>query len=151
MKRLAFLTVLLFAVYSFADAEDLKWYSWNEGYELAIKEKKPVLLFIQATWCDQCRKMNNKTFQDEEVQSIIRKGFIPVKYDIDADFKSKAGFNLKGKELTGQELLANFLPGRELGVPTVCVWKPGKEKKDFVMGLQDPTEMVEFLKKNIRK
>ena len=142
---MVFLTVLLFAVCSFADAEELKWYSWNEGYELAIKEKKPVLLFVQATWCDKCRKMDKKTFQDEGVQKIIREGFLPVKYDVDVDLKAESGYKLEGKELSGQKLLVNFLPGHELGIPTVCIWTPGEDKKVTIQGLRDPGEMTEFL------
>lgn len=151
MKRIVFLTLLLFTVCTLANAKELKWYTWNEGYELAIKEKKPVLLFIHATWCDKCRKMDNKTFQDEAVQRIIKKGFIPVKYDVDVDLKAESGYKYEGQELSGKKLLLTFLPGPELGIPAVCIWKPGDDKNESINGLLDPSEMADLLNKYGKK
>ena len=151
MKRIMLITLITLGFCFWGKAEKVKWYTWNEGYELAKKENKPVLLFIQASWCNMCKRLNDKTFNSGEVSEVIRQDFIPVKYDVDVDLKADKGYNFDGKDMSGKELLVKFIPSPQLGIPLTVVWMPGTEKKDHVQGLAEPAEMKEFLLKNNNK
>ncbi|MEI6454767.1 MAG: thioredoxin family protein [bacterium] len=151
MKRIIFLALLTLGICSWGKAETVKWYTWNEGYELAKKENKPILIFIQASWCNMCKRLNDKTFNSEEVSRVILSDYIPVKYDVDVDLKVEKGFNLDGKDLSGKELLIKFIPSPQLGVPLTVVWTPGSDRKEDLQGLADPEEMKEFLNKYSNK
>jgi len=145
MKRILFLSLITLVICSFTKAEKVKWYSWNEGYELAKKENKPILLFVQATWCNTCKRLNDKTFNNADIVPIIQKDYIPVKYDVDTDIKITEGFKYEDQDLSGKALLLKFLPDHQLGIPLTVIWVPGAEKQIRIQGLKDPEEMKEIL------
>src|SRR3989338_10412302 len=64
--------------------DKVNWMEWSrEAFELAKKEKKPVLLNITATWCHWCHQMSRHNYENEDVAKIINAYFIPVRVDTD--------------------------------------------------------------------
>jgi uncharacterized protein YyaL (SSP411 family) len=150
MRTLFVLILLSVGLGSVGRAEKIKWYSWTEGYELAIKEGKPVLMFVQAPWCNMCKRLNEKTYGNVEVAEIITKNFIPVKYDVEVDLKAEKGYTYDGKDISGKELLIKFLPGNELRIPLTIIWTPGSEQKKDIQGIVDPEEMKQILNEQLK-
>lgn len=144
MKRLILISITYFLITSFAGAEDLKWYTWDQGYELAKKEHKPMLVFVHASWCHQCQRLDQRVFNDEEIIPLIVKDFIPVKFDIEADEE----YTFKGKKMTGKEILEAISKQPVRGIPTTVFWKANGKKVKPVVGLKDPDEMKRILAKN---
>lgn len=151
MKKSFVLSLIALVFSSFTSVEKVNWYSWDKGYELAKKEKKPILMFVQATWCDMCKRMDTKTFTNEEVVAIINKNYIPIKLDIDVVMKGKDVFKKDGKEISGKELLLSFVPPGPLGIPLNIIIVTDSEKNEMISGLKDPIEMKEILLTNCNK
>lgn len=53
-------------------------------FEQAKAENKFVILDLEAIWCHWCHVMDEKTYQDKNVVSILNKNYIPVKIDQDS-------------------------------------------------------------------
>lgn len=100
---------------------ELRWYDWNEGYKLAAKKNKLVLIDLYTDWCGWCKKMDRDTYTDKEVISTINKDFVAVKLNPEkTDMKYKLDtFNLSGYQM--QNLLTN---GRRTGFPTTVFFNP---------------------------
>lgn len=63
----------------------IAWQTWSpEVFEQAAREKKLVLLDLEAVWCHWCHVMDQKTYANENVAGIISEHFIAVKVDHDA-------------------------------------------------------------------
>jgi len=150
MKKLVLISLIILGFHSWSRAEKLRWYTWSEGYELAQKENKPILLFVQASWCNMCKRLNEKTYGNEEVAGIITKNFIPVKYDVDVDLKAEKGYTYEGKDISGKEVLIKFLPGNELKIPLTVIWIPGSKNKKEIQGLVDAEEMKQILNEQLK-
>jgi hypothetical protein len=151
MKKILLVTIIALMASSFTYAGGLNWYSWNEGYELAKKENKPMLLFLYLSWCDQSKRMEKVTLMNEEVVALINQGYVPVKIDFDVIIKGKDTYNKDGKELTGMELLKSLVPPGPVGAPASIIFTVGSETKVLEMGLKDPEEMKKFLTDNMKK
>jgi thioredoxin-related protein len=67
------------------DNKDGFWSEWNEAtFERAAREKKFVVLSLQAWWCRWCFIMNRETWRDPGVRKILKDNFIPVHVDQDS-------------------------------------------------------------------
>lgn len=61
--------------------------AWREDLRVAIesarREKQPLLVFVTATWCGYCGKMERETWANTDVIQAVRKQFVPVRVDAD--------------------------------------------------------------------
>jgi len=78
----------------------LNWLSYNEVLALAEKENKYVLIDFYTDWCGYCKKMDEETYSNEEVKSILNENFVIVK--VNAESENKVIEN--GEEITEREL-----------------------------------------------
>jgi len=144
MKKLVFLFLFAFFLNSSSNAQEVKWYSWNEAYKIAQNEKKPMLVFVQANWCHWCKRMLDKTFNKEEISSIINKDFIAVKFDVD----EKAEYEFKGKKYKGKELLGVLTNNELKGIPSTIFVSTVDDKTKLKAGFVDVENMKTALIKH---
>jgi len=86
--HLSFLTTALGIILSSsvaADPTEVPWRDWSDRvFADALKEKKLILLDLQAVWCHWCHVMDEKTYSRPEVIKALSSKFIPVRADQDA-------------------------------------------------------------------
>jgi len=62
----------------------INWQPWSaKAFAQAKKEKKMVIMDLEAVWCHWCHVMDTKTYRDPNVVELINKHFIPVRVDQD--------------------------------------------------------------------
>lgn len=84
--------VILFAIfYLFSlplyakNKSEIQWSSWSDfNFELAKKEKRFVILDLQAAGCHWCHMMDAKTYHNPAVVHMIQQYFIPIRIDQDS-------------------------------------------------------------------
>ncbi len=96
--RKIFFFILLFFNLSFA--ENIKWYSYNEGLKIAREKNKLILIDIYAQWCHWCNVLKNTTYKDKEVIKIVKKYYIPVHIDAEKDVELNKKYNQGGLPTT---------------------------------------------------
>lgn len=106
-----------------AGAQPVKWESWSdEVFQRAAREKKCVILDLEAVWCHWCHVMDEKTYSNSAVQKLMNDHFIAVRVDQDSrpDLSNKYEdygwpatifFNAEGKELAKR---AGFIQPQEM-------------------------------------
>jgi len=144
MKRIALILLVSLLCSSLSLAEEVKWYAWNEAQVLAEAQDKPIMVFVYASWCHLCKRMDTKVFTNEEVASMLNENFIPVK--LDAEFTGE--LQRDGSNYTSMELLAELTDSQFRGIPAyVFVPKKSRKRSKLDAGLKDPQEMKALLKK----
>ena len=94
MKQVLLLLILFILSFTaFASGSILERGDFEKAQLKAKTENKLLFLDFYASWCTPCKWMDETTFQDAEVLSILNQKFIAVKVNID-DFE---GFELKSK------------------------------------------------------
>jgi thioredoxin-related protein len=152
MKKMMILTLSAFlvcSVCSFAKSEEIKWYSWNEGYELSKKENKPMLIFVHATWCNMCKRLEEKTFNSDGVVPIVTEKFIPVKLNAE----EKIEYQLGGEKVSVGKVLKTITIDitKGLSVPTTVLWFADSKKGKVITGLLEPDQMKKALSAKVKK
>ena len=78
-KIILMLGVLTYTLF----ATDITWIqTYKEGVEVAKKQNKPMLLFINKPDCGACEMMKEVVFTDEMIYTYINKEFVPVALNI---------------------------------------------------------------------
>lgn len=129
---------------SIANAGEPTWYSWDEGYKLAREENKPLMVFVHASWCHLCQRMDTRVFTDEEVMALINLHYIPVKFDAEYE----GDLMMDGVSYSSGEMLGKLTNNRFRGIPAY-IFIPGnlQKKSSLEAGLKDPEEMKALLNK----
>ena len=78
-------------------AHEISWQEWGvEAFDEARASDKPVLLSISAVWCHWCHVMDETSFSDTEVISLINQHYIPIRVDNDQRPDINARYNRGG-------------------------------------------------------
>lgn len=124
---------------------ELKWYDWNEGYPLAAKKGKLVLVDIYTNWCGWCKKMDNETYKDKDVMKALEKNFVIVKLNPE---KTDVVYKVDTLSLTGYQLLNVLTNGQRTGFPTIVVVNPRLNQVIHAeAGYQDPSAFKQTIEK----
>ena len=61
------------------------WSSWSaEAFARARRERRPVLIHVAAVWCHWCHVMEEETYRDPRVVSLLQRSFVAIRVDGDA-------------------------------------------------------------------
>ncbi|HYV45138.1 MAG TPA: DUF255 domain-containing protein [Myxococcaceae bacterium] len=67
-------------------ASEIAWKPWSkEVLDRAASEHRLVLLDVGAVWCHWCHVMDEVTYRDPAVVGLVKRGYLPVRVDQDAD------------------------------------------------------------------
>ncbi len=78
-------------------AHEIRWQEWSEeAFAQAAEEDKPILLGISAVWCHWCHVMDETSYSDDRVISLVNERFVPVRVDNDQRPDVNARYNMGG-------------------------------------------------------
>jgi uncharacterized protein len=73
------------------------WGDWSPAaFARAGEEKKPVLLSLVTAWSDECAAMDETTYADPRVASLVNERFVAVRVDADRRPDLNERYNLGG-------------------------------------------------------
>ena len=107
----------------------LKTYTFEEAEQLSKENPKPFVIYIHTSWCKYCKMMENLTFKNLEIISVLNTDFYFI--SLDAEIKKDIHFNNhtfqfipKGQN-TGIHELATALAtiNSQVVYPTVTILK----------------------------
>lgn len=131
MKKLSF--ILLVATFCMATsmktADEVTWMGFDEGYKLAKKSGKIMLVDVYTDWCGWCKRMDRDTYAKPEIAALIKDDYIAIKFNPEVN----ATYTFEGKTYTGSELAGVLSQNKLSGYPTTIFYYP-KDKKTNVMG-----------------
>lgn len=126
------LITLLFFPWRNAEGETpntgIAWQEWSEDYFAAAqREKKLLILNLEAVWCHWCHVMEEKTYSRPEIRKIIGESFIALRADQDAR----------------PDLSARF---RDWGWPATIIFRADGTELRKMAGFVEPEALLATLK-----
>lgn len=101
------------------EQQGFKWHNMSEGYKMAIKEKKMILVDVYTDWCGWCKVMDAKTYSDESVINKIGAHFVAVKFNPEISAEHIIGSDT----LSSAQLLSYLNRGKHMpGYPMTYIW-----------------------------
>ncbi len=136
MKKVTILSLfIIFGTLSMSmkTAEEVKWMGFNEGYKLAKKSGKIMLIDVYTDWCGWCKRMDRDTYAKPEIAGLINEDYIAIKFNPEVG----GTYTFEGKEYNGQELAAVISKNQLSGYPTTIFYYPKTQKNNVVGGYYD--------------
>ena len=92
MKYILLILVLLFNInltlaQNKSAKKDVQWNTFDAGLAQAKKSGKKILVDVYTDWCGWCKKMDANTYSDAKVQDYLKKNFVIVKLNAEANEK----------------------------------------------------------------
>ena len=109
----------------------IAWFEWGQdAFEKARSSGKPILLDITGSWCHWCHVMDDTSYSDPVIVSVVNKNFIPVRVDTDKRPDVNRRYNLGGWPTTA------FLDG-EGRIITGGTYIPPQQLRDVLRSVLD--------------
>lgn len=147
MRLIKYLIVLLLLVGSTqaqTKTDELKWYNWNEGYPIAVKTGKIILVDAYTDWCGWCKKMDRDTYSNADVIKKINQNFIAIKFNPEL---KELTYKVDSITYTASELYYQISRGESTGFPTTYFLNPVKKSLMIDPGYRDAPTFIEILNK----
>ena len=66
------------------EAAEPNWQRLDKALALAKDSGKHIIINFYTDWCPNCRRMNERTYRDDEVLKQLQQAFIPVKLNAES-------------------------------------------------------------------
>lgn len=146
MKKLSYafvLALLCIVGTSMKPHEEVKWMTFNEGYKLAKKSGKIMLVDVYTDWCGWCKRMDRDTYAKANIAGLISSDYVAIKFNPEAPGE----YEFKGKKYSGPELAQVISNNQIGGYPTTVFYYPKAEKTNVVGGYYDASRFEGVLVK----
>ena len=158
MKRilLIIMTLLFTSLFSYAQEKkhvqtthELGWMNnLEEAKAIALKQKKPIILFLHSQRCFYCPKLIEEVFPQPEVQKFLNENFIKLDLDVATGSDSI-------EEGTGDQAPERFIvsmtPGiLFMGPKEEKLYRKGK-KHMIIYGFWKPDELITWGKEALKR
>ena len=90
MKKWVYIVLIFFWTIPSGFAQ-LKTYSFEEAEKLSKEKPKPFVVFIHTSWCKYCKMMENSTFKNDEIITLLNDNYYFISFD--AEQKEDIYFN----------------------------------------------------------
>ncbi|MBJ6366484.1 thioredoxin family protein [Snuella sedimenti] len=128
MKKVLLALLLIVFVSTTSFSQELTWHTdMNKASEIAMKEKKPVLMFFTGSdWCGWCKKLQKEVFQTQDFEVWAKDNVVLMELDFPRRTPQEQSVKVQNYQL--QKIF------KVRGYPTVFFVNPEK-KPDGKMNL----------------
>ncbi|MDM1395645.1 thioredoxin family protein [Myroides odoratimimus] len=148
MKKLFLLLTITFLGLT-ANAQEIKWMSFNEAIAAQKKEAKPIFMDAFTEWCGPCKMLDKNTFSDAKVIEHINKNYYAVKFDAEGNEEinykgtkyTNPGYNSERKGRNATHDFTMFL--RIPGYPSMVIFGTKGDVSKVIVGYQTPQQLLQ--------
>ncbi len=123
---------------SAAPAKGKEFLSLSEGFKVAKQEKKPLIVDFYTEWCGWCKVMDQKTYGESRVKTILAKSFVVAKYNPEKD----GDVEFEGKKLKATEFAKRM---KVSGYPTTALFSEEGKYLESLSGYIEPNKFLDIL------
>jgi thioredoxin-related protein len=127
----------------------IKWYSFEDAYNLSKKKPKKIFVDMFTDWCGWCKKMDNETFANPVIAEYMSKNYYCVKFNAERkDTVVIDGQTFVNPNPTGQrashQLAVSLLRGK-MSYPSFVFLNEKGQLINVVAGYQQAREFEKIL------
>ncbi|MEI7978745.1 MAG: DUF255 domain-containing protein [Bacteroidota bacterium] len=142
MKKISIVlsvAIIILGLYAFKPKNDeVKWMNFNEGYALAKKKNKIILVDVYTEWCGWCKRMDKDTYAKTSISSVLNEKYVSVKFNPEVE---GIKYTYNGKTYDGPGLAAAISNNSISGYPTTVFINTKTHKTKIEVGYKNESDM----------
>jgi uncharacterized protein YyaL (SSP411 family) len=142
MKKISLVlsaAIIILGLYAFKPKNDeVKWMNFNDGYALAKKKNKIILVDVYTEWCGWCKRMDKDTYAKTSISSVLNEKYVSVKFNPEVE---GIKYTYNGKTYDGPGLAAAISNNSISGYPTTVFINPKTHKTKIEVGYKNESDM----------
>jgi len=142
MKKISLVlsaAIIILGLYAFKPKNDeVKWMNFNEGYALAKKKNKIILVDVYTEWCGWCKRMDKDTYAKTSISTVLNEKYVSVKFNPEVE---GIKYTYNGKTYDGPGLAAAISNNSISGYPTTVFINPKTHKTKIEVGYKNESDM----------
>ena len=140
--KLVVLALVTIMATSMKTTEEIKWMDFNQGYELAKKKNKIMLVDVYTEWCGWCKRMDKDAYAKPEIAELVGKDFIAIKFNPEIEGVT---YTFEGKSYTGPQLAQVISNNQINGYPTTIFMNPKAKTSEIMVGYKNAEQLKPIL------
>jgi len=146
MKKISLIlsaAIIILGLYAFKPKNyEVKWMNFNDGYALAKKKNKIILVDVYTEWCGWCKRMDKDTYAKTSISSVLNEKYVSVKFNPEVE---GVKYTYNGKTYDGPGLAAAISNNSISGYPTTVFINPKTHKTKIEVGYKNESDMSVIL------
>jgi uncharacterized protein YyaL (SSP411 family) len=142
MKKISLVlsaAIIILGLYAFKPKNDeVKWMNFNDGYALAKKKNKIILVDVYTEWCGWCKRMDKDTYAKTSISTVLNEKYVSVKFNPEVE---GIKYTYSGKTYDGPGLAAAISNNSISGYPTTVFINPKTHKTKIEVGYKNESDM----------
>lgn len=127
--------------------EKIEWLTLEEAAVKMQNEHKPIIIDLYTNWCNWCKEMDKKTYNNDKVAKYINQNFYPVKINAETQetvqwLDKEYNYN---KSVKVNEF-SLFVTNGQLSYPTTVIMMHPDEVPAAIPGFMSADEIEPILK-----
>ena len=150
MKK--YLLVFVLAIGSLvANAQEIKWMTFNEAIVAQKKNPKPIFMDVYTDWCGPCKMLDKNTFHDPKIVEFVNKNYYAVKFNGEGtdviNYKGNVFTNPKhNPDSKGRNAVHDFTSYLQLrGYPSMYIFDAKGDVKSPIVGYYTAEQLLPML------
>ncbi len=140
--KLFVLAVITIMATSMKSSEEIKWMDFNQGYDLAKKKNKIMLVDVYTEWCGWCKRMDRDAYAKPEIAEMVGKDFVAIKFNPEVEGVT---YTFEGKTYTGPQLAQAISNNQINGYPTTIFMNPKAKTSEIMVGYKNAEQLKPIL------
>ena len=125
-----------------ATNDEVKWMNFNDGYTLAKKKNKIMLVDVYTEWCGWCKRMDKDTYAKSNIANELNKNYVSVKFNPEV---TGVTYIYNGKTYDGPGLAGAISNNSISGYPTTVFINPNSHSTKIEVGYKNEADMSVIL------
>lgn len=146
MKKISLIlsaAIIILGLYAFKPkSNEVNWMNFNDGYALAKKKNKIMLVDVYTEWCGWCKRMDKDTYAKASIYSVLNDKYVSVKFNPEVD---GIKYTYNGKTYDGPGLAAAISNNGISGYPSTVFINPKTHKTKLEVGYKNESDMSVIL------
>jgi uncharacterized protein YyaL (SSP411 family) len=116
--------------------------NFNDGYSLAKKKNKIMLVDVYTEWCGWCKRMDKDTYAKPNIANELNKNYVSVKFNPEV---TGVTYTYNGKTYDGPGLAGAISNNSISGYPTTVFINPNSHVTKIEVGYKNEADMSVIL------